>query len=224
MRLYLNGGLIAHRYAHVAARILYLDGGVRRNLHIQHLLIAVMFGQAKGVEEVVAVAVPMKPGLRMIPPCRANAQDGEQDQDAHKAAAAAHRGFAAQVQSPLAQQGKAGADQHQRPPAAIPAPEIAGANAAAVDQQGNYAYGNQDDRADDGGNARAVCAHVAGLPGMALGLPGIALRAPCGSLLLTVNPPLGFGIVRRNRGRRASARRHVGRYVAHDCPPSESFP
>ena len=67
-------------------------------------------------------------------------------------------------------------------------------------QQGDDADADEDDGADDGGNARTVgAAVVAGLRGVALGLPGIALGAPGGLLLLAVDAPLGLGIVRRIR-------------------------
>ena len=59
----------------------------------------------------------------MIPSGGADAQNGQQDEDADKAAAAADGSFAAQVEGPLAEQGQAGDDQQQRPPVAIPGPE-----------------------------------------------------------------------------------------------------
>ena len=107
------------------------------------------------------------------------------------------------------------------------APELVGGDVAGDHQQSDHADADQDDGADDGGNTRAVDAHVVGLHGVALGLPGIALRAPCGLLLFPVDPPLGLGIVGRIG---AACRlpeacwRHVRRYAAHDCPPSESLP
>ena len=196
--LHLDGGGIAGGDADIAAGVLNFDGGVCGNLGVEHLLIHVVLWQAEDVEEVVAVVVKLgKPGAHVAPSGGAKAQEGQQDEDAHKAAAAAHRGGAAQVHGPLAEQGQAGADQQKRPPAAIPGPEIAGGNAAGKHQQGNHADADEDDGADDGGNPRTVAVGIACFPGVALGAPG-------GLLLLPVGPPLGLGVVRRIRRRRAA--------------------
>ena len=113
MCLHIDGGPVARGHAYIAARILNLDGGIRGNLCVQHLLVAVVFGQAEGVEEVVALVaeVGAEGAPPIVPPGSANAQDGEQNQNTHKASATAHRGLALQVERPLAQQGEAGADQ-----------------------------------------------------------------------------------------------------------------
>ena len=165
--LHFDGGSVARGHAHVAARILDLDGGVGGNLRVQHLLVVVVLGQAEGVEEVVVRCRSNWSNARtaaVVPSGGADAQKGQQDEDAHKAAAAAHGSFAAQVERPLAQQGQAGDDQQQRPPVAIPGPELAGSDVAGEHQQADHADADQDDRADDGGNARTVGADIAGLP------------------------------------------------------------
>jgi hypothetical protein len=71
MRQHLDGGPIAGRHAHVAARILNLDGGVGGNLLAQRWQVEAVLGQAKGVEEIVIQTEfdPLfgKPGLGVIP-------------------------------------------------------------------------------------------------------------------------------------------------------------
>ena len=66
----------------------------------------------------------------MTPSGSADAHDGQQDENADKAASAAHRGLAAQVERPLPQQGQSRPYEQQGPPAAIPAPEVAGGDVA----------------------------------------------------------------------------------------------
>ena len=81
-------------------------------------------------------------------------------------------------------------------------------------QQGDDAYANENDGADDRRNARDIVA-VAGLPGVTLGLEGIPLRAPRGPLLLAIDAPLGARII---RGRRTAPGRRVGRECRYRWP------
>ena len=222
---------VARRDAHVAARILYLDIGVGGNLRVQHLRVKVVFGQAESVEEIVIQAEIntsiVKPRPRMIPSCGGKSQNGQQDEQADKAAATAHRDLPAQIQHPLAHQQQAGADQQQRPPVAIPCPELICGDVAGHQHQRDHADADQEDGADKRGNPRAVNAHIVGLYRVALRLPCLALGTPCGLLLLPVDPPLGLGIIGRIWGWRAAPRRrarwHIRRCGAHNCPPMESL-
>ena len=223
-----NVGAVAGGNADVAAGILDVDGGVGWNLRVEELLVVVVLGQAEGVEEVVALIAELgaEGAPPVVPTGGAKADDGEQDEDADKAAAAVNGNLAARVQSPLAEQGQAGADEQQGPPVGVPGPELAGGDVAGDHQEGDDADADEDDGADHGGYTRDVgAAVVAGFPGVTLGPHGIALGAPGGFLLFAVDAPLGPGIVRRIRGRRrAATRRCVGRNAAHDWPPLESSP
>src|ERR1035438_10749626 len=105
MRLHLDGGYIAGGDADVSAGILNLDGGIGRNLCIQNLLVQIVLGQAKGVEEVVVessvLVAPLRhPRSHVIPAGRKEAQNTEQDQQADEAAATANRGLSAHINRP----------------------------------------------------------------------------------------------------------------------------
>ena len=224
MGLHLDIRPIARRHAHVSAGIFDIDSRVGGNLRIKRLLIVIVLGQSKDVEEIVVIVAPLvKPGARVAPSSGGKAEKSQQDDDADETAAAAHRGLPAQIHCPLAQQAEAGADEQKRPPTRIPGPELAGGDVAGEQEQGHHADANEDDRANNRRDPRAVGAHVTHLIGVTLGLPGIALGAPGSPLLLTVDPPLGLRIVGWKRGRRSAARGRVRRYGAHDCPPSGSL-
>ena len=214
----IDGGGVTGGDADVAAGILDLDGGVGWNLRSLCGLIVVVLGQAEGVEEVIALIAEhgVERATGMIPPGCADAQECEQDEDADEAAAAADRFFAAQVDGPLRQQAEAGDDEQQRPPVAIPGPEIDGFDVAGEHQQGDDADADEDDGTNHGRNAGTVGVCIARLHGVALSLPGIALGAPGGSLLLAVDAPLGPGIVRRIRWRGWAAGGSGWGYGAHD--------
>ena len=215
VRLHLDGLPVGGGNAEVAARVVDVDHPVQGNLRIQDRLVEVVLGPAQRVPETVVVAKAIAhPVPVLVPPGGEDADDGEQDEQAHKAAAAAHRRGPLGVNRPLAQHGHAGQDEEKRPPLSVPVPEAAGVDAAGVNEHGDDADGDEDDGADDGWHPGHVGADHAGLPGMALGAPLIPLRAPRGSLLFAVNPPLGVGIVRG-----WCARRSIWRYAAHDCPP-----
>src|SRR5579872_455028 len=220
MRLDLHAVAVARGNADVAARIFDLHDGIAGNLHIEDLLVLIMLGQPKEVEEVVAVVVaPLSAhGAPEVVPTRcAEADDSEQDESTDKASAAMNGGLATHIEGPLAEQCQARSDQQQGPPVSIPGPERGRSDAAGIDEQAYDADPDEDDRAHHRRNVRNIAA-VACFPCMPLSAPRVSLCAPCGPLLLTIDPPLRAGIVRRRAGR-STAGGGVRWLAAHDWPP-----
>ena len=67
------------------------------------------------------------------------------------------------IDSPFDEQNDANADEQERPPAAVPAPEIEGAQATDLDEKKDDADGDDQERANDGGVAHAAEARLVGI-------------------------------------------------------------
>ena len=202
MRLHLNRGGVTRGHADVATRILDLDDGVGRDLRVENLLILVALGQAEEVEKVVVVIVVAPLGAHRspeaVPSGSGKAKQREEHENADKSAATSNRSGSTEIEGPLAEKREAGGDEKQRPPVAVPGPEIGRRNAAAINQEAHNTDADEDDGTDDRWDVGAVSAPIAGFPHVSLCLPCFALRAPCSFLLFAIGAPLSPWIVRRN--------------------------
>src|SRR5580698_10444713 len=104
VRLDFDVGSFARSDADIAAGVLNLDGAIGCDLCLEDLLVVIALWAAEGVEEVIALIPNLgaKRSPPVVPAGGAKADEGQQEEDANKAAAAADGSLALRVKSPLA--------------------------------------------------------------------------------------------------------------------------